>query len=141
MDQVDSTTVANPILWERGIKVMLGVPLLSDDGSSGYCTSDGSSNRPFDEEDIDLLQVVADRVAGAIQSRQLAIERATTLLLERSLEPGTLPSCPGLGFATRYVAAEERTVGGDWYDPSRCPSGQLGSLSATSLVTVCKRQS
>ena len=28
LDRVDSTTVANPILWEKGIKVMLGVPLL-----------------------------------------------------------------------------------------------------------------
>ena len=29
LDRVDATTVANPILWEKGIKVMLGVPLLS----------------------------------------------------------------------------------------------------------------
>ena len=31
LDRVDSTTVANPILWEQGIKVMLGLPLLRDD--------------------------------------------------------------------------------------------------------------
>jgi len=29
LDRVDSTTVSNPILWEKGIKTMLGVPLLS----------------------------------------------------------------------------------------------------------------
>ena len=29
LDRVDSTTVANPILWEKGIQKMLGVPLLS----------------------------------------------------------------------------------------------------------------
>src|SRR4029077_12295293 len=29
LDRVDATTVTNPILWEKGIRVMLGVPLLS----------------------------------------------------------------------------------------------------------------
>src|SRR5690242_11493344 len=29
LEHVDATTVANPILWEKGIKVMLGVPLMS----------------------------------------------------------------------------------------------------------------
>ena len=33
LDRVDSTTVANPILWEKGIRTMLGVPL------SGYAKS------------------------------------------------------------------------------------------------------
>ena len=72
-----------------------------------------------------LLQVVGDRIAGAIQTRQLADERAATGLLERSLLPTKLPSCPGLAFATRYVAAEHMTVGGDWYDIFTLPSGQL----------------
>src|SRR4029453_11280278 len=35
LDRVDATTVSNPILWEKGIKVMLGVPLLSSDGLLG----------------------------------------------------------------------------------------------------------
>jgi phosphoserine phosphatase RsbU/P len=83
------------------------------------------SNRSFGDEDINLLQVAADRIAGATQTRALAIERAATRLLERSLLPARLPSCPGLGFATRYVPAEERTVGGDWYDLFVLPSGQL----------------
>jgi phosphoserine phosphatase RsbU/P len=53
------------------------------------------------------------------------IDRAATLLLERSPLPGKLPDCPELEFATRYVPAEERTVGGDWYDLFMLPSGQL----------------
>ena len=106
LDRVDSTTVANPILWEKGIKVMLGVPLLRGDRVLGVLHVGRLENRPFSEDDIELLQIVADRVAGAIQTRQLAIERAATGLLERSLLPTKLPSCPGLTFATRYVAAE-----------------------------------
>ena len=125
LDQVDSTTVANPILWEKGIKVMLGVPLMSGDDVLGVLHVGRLERRPFDEHDIELLQIVADRVAGAIQTRQLAIERAATGLLERSLLPTKLPKCPGLTFATRYVAAEELTVGGDWYDLFTLPSGQL----------------
>ena len=125
LERVDSTTVANPILWEKGIKVMLGLPLLRDDRVIGVMHVGRLENRPFNEEDTALLQIVADRVAGAIQTQQLAIERATTLLLERSLLPGKLPSCSGLSFATRFVAAEGRTVGGDWFDLFTLPSGQL----------------
>jgi phosphoserine phosphatase RsbU/P len=125
LDRVDATTVVNPVLWEKGIKRMLGVPLLSGDDVVGVLYVGRLSDRSFGDEDMQLLQVVADRVVGATQTRALAIERAATRLLERSLLPGTLPSCPGLGFATRYVPAEERTVGGDWYDLFMLPDGQL----------------
>jgi sigma-B regulation protein RsbU (phosphoserine phosphatase) len=125
LDRVDSTTVANPILWEKGIKVMLGVPLLNGDTVVGVLHVGRLERRPFDDHDIELMQIVADRVAGALQSRQLAAERAATGLLERSLLPTKLPTCPGLNFATRYVAAEGLTVGGDWYDLFTLPSGQL----------------
>jgi serine phosphatase RsbU (regulator of sigma subunit) len=46
-------------------------------------------------------------------------------LLERSLLPPSPPACPGIELATRYAAAAERTVGGDWYDVFTLPSGQL----------------
>jgi hypothetical protein len=125
LDRVDETTVANPLLWERGIKVMLGVPLMSEKEVLGVLHVGRLSNRPFNDDDVGLLQVVADRLAGATQVRALAVERAATLLLERSLLPGRLPSCPELSFAARYVAAEEQNVGGDWYDLFILPSGQL----------------
>jgi serine phosphatase RsbU (regulator of sigma subunit) len=82
-------------------------------------------NRPFHDEDSKLLQIVADRIAGAIQTRAFAIERAAAALLERSLLPSRLPECPGLNFAARYVPAQDRAVGGDWYDLFVLPSGQL----------------
>ena len=124
LDRVDSTTVSNPILWEKGIKVMLGVPLISGD-LVGVLHVGRLQTRRFNDRDVELLQIVAERIAGAIQARQLAIERAATRLLEHSLLPAKLPRCPGLTFATRYVAAEELTVGGDWYDLFTLPSGQL----------------
>jgi sigma-B regulation protein RsbU (phosphoserine phosphatase) len=124
LDRVDSTTVANPILWERGIRAMLGVPLLVGDEVIGVLHVGRLGDRPFESSDTELLQVVAERLAGAVQARQLAVERAATALLERSLLPGRLPACPGLEFCTRYLTPEE-LVGGDWYDVFTVPSGDL----------------
>jgi phosphoserine phosphatase RsbU/P len=125
LDRVDATTVTNPILWEKGIKVMMGVPLLSEGAVLGVLHVGRLEDRPFSTAEIELLRVVADRVTGAMQTRQLALERAATGLLERSLLPTKLPSCVGLDFATRYAAAEQHTVGGDWYDLFTLPSGRL----------------
>jgi serine phosphatase RsbU (regulator of sigma subunit) len=125
LDHVDETTVTNPVLWQKGIRVMAGVPLLSGDTVLGVLHIGRLRQCPFDEHDVELLQIAADRIAGAIQARQLAIERAATGLLERSLLPSTLPSCRGLEFATRYVPAAADHVGGDWYDLFKLPSGQL----------------
>jgi serine phosphatase RsbU (regulator of sigma subunit) len=125
LDRVDPTTVANPILWEKAIEVMLGVPLLTTDRLLGVLHVGRLEHRPFTDHDVALLQVVADRVAGAIQGRTLAIERAAAAILERSLLPQRLPSYPGIELAARYVPAEGQVIGGDWYDVFTLPSGQL----------------
>ena len=125
LDRVDPTTVANPILWEKGINVMLGVPLLTPDRLLGVLHVGRLEHRPFSDHDVALLQVVADRVAGAIQSQNLGVERAAAALLERSLLPDKLPSYPGLELAARYVPAQGEAIGGDWYDVFTLPSGQL----------------
>ena len=125
VDHVDSTTVTNPILWENGIRVMVGAPLLFGDEVLGVLHVGRREDRPFSDHDALLLQVVADRMAGAVQVRQSALERAATDLVERSLLPAKLPTYPGITFAARYVPAEEHNVGGDWYDIFTLPSGQL----------------
>jgi serine phosphatase RsbU (regulator of sigma subunit) len=125
LDRVDATTVSNPILWEKGIRSMLGVPLIVGTRVLGVLHVGTLRERRFTPEDAELLQLAADRVALATQARQLEIERAAARLLERSLLPPHLPACPGLEFAVRYVAAEGRGVGGDWYDLFVLPSGEL----------------
>jgi sigma-B regulation protein RsbU (phosphoserine phosphatase) len=125
LDRVDETTVSNPILWEKGIQVMLGVPLFDGERVIGVLHVGRLEERPFGVDDVDLLEVVADRVANATRTRQLAIERAAARLFERSLLPSALPVCPGLEFSARYVPAEGRTVGGDWYDLFTLENGQL----------------
>jgi phosphoserine phosphatase RsbU/P len=125
LDRVDSTTVSNPLLWEKGIKTMLGVPLVRGDKVLGVLHVGRLRRRPFSDDDIELLLVVGDRVTAAFETREHAVALAAAALLERGLSPTRLPSCPGVELAARYVAAEDRSVGGDWYDLFTSPSGAL----------------
>ncbi len=124
LERVDATTVSNPILWEQGIKVMLGVPLLTGDRLIGVLHVGRLAERPFDARDAELLGVVAARIAPAVHARQFVTEQEAALLLERSLLPARPPNWPGLEIAARYVSAESRSVGGDWYDLFQLPSGE-----------------
>ena len=124
LERVDGTTVSNPILWEQGIKVMLGVPLLTGDRLIGVLHVGRLAERPFDARDAELLGVVAARVATAVHACQFVTEQEAALLLERSLLPSRPPNWPGLEIAARYVSAESRSVGGDWYDLFQLPSGE-----------------
>lgn len=125
LTRVDGTTVANPILWETGIQVMLGVPLLHGSDVIGVLHVGRMSADAFTDDDVAVLQVAGERVAAAIVARRLAISMAAADLLERSLQPTRLPPLAGLQFAARYVPAEGRAVGGDWYDAFSLPSGEL----------------
>ena len=103
LERVDATTVTNPILWEKGIKVMLGIPLLSGDQVLGVIHVGRLEHRPFTDDDIALLQVVADRVAGHPKPSH-AIERAAAALLERSLLPNDCRVTRAFQFAARYTS-------------------------------------
>ena len=125
LQSVNPRTVANPILWERGIRSMLGVPLLSGDSLLGVLHVGRMTEQRFTQEDTDLLLVVAERVALATQTALLATERAASRLLERSLVPSAIPPVAGFEFAARYVPSADRGVGGDWYDVFELPSGEV----------------
>jgi phosphoserine phosphatase RsbU/P len=125
VDEVNASTVANPLLWECGIRVMVGAPLLFGEEVLGVLHVGRREDRPFTDHDALVLQVAADRIAGALKVRQSLLERAATDLVERSLLPARLPTLPGVTFSARYAAAEEYKVGGDWYDVFTLPSGQL----------------
>ena len=125
VDRVDAETVVNPLLWERGIRVLLGAPMLRDEQVLGVLHVGRLDDRPFTDEDTRLLMVAADRVAGAVTAQQLATESAAAAVLERSLLPGRFPAVPGVELAGRYVAAADRMIGGDWYDAFTVPDGRL----------------
>jgi serine phosphatase RsbU (regulator of sigma subunit) len=123
LPRVDHTTVMNPILWEYGIRSLLGVPLLAGGDVLGVLHVGSISPREFSQEDVQLLQIVADRVASAIQVQYSKAETAAAGLLQRSLLPARLPKIPGLDLAARYAPSEYGGLGGDWYDVFLLPSG------------------
>jgi serine phosphatase RsbU (regulator of sigma subunit) len=125
LPQVDHTTVLNPILWEHGIRSLLGVPLLASGSVIGVLHVGTLGSRRFTADDVRLLEIVAYRVASAIQSRQAQAQQAAAGLLQRSLLPARLPVVAGLEMAARYVPAERGGASGDWYDVFVLPSGGL----------------
>ncbi len=125
IEQVDHSNVLNPILRERGICSLLGVPLLVSGRVMGVLHVGTLSVRQFSEQDSTLLQLVADRVALAVRARASQVERAAATALQRSLLPAQLPDVPGVEFAARYVPGGDGEVGGDWYDVFALPSGSL----------------
>jgi serine phosphatase RsbU (regulator of sigma subunit) len=125
LDHVDNTTVLNPILWEKGISSLIGVPLIAEGDVVGVLHVGTLRQRAFTSDDAEFLQLVADRLALAARSRLSATERAATLALQRSLLPAQLPHIPGLGLATRYVPGGAGGVGGDWYDLFTLASGHV----------------
>ncbi len=80
LNDVDLEHVVNPILIDKGLKSMLGVPLLARDEIVGVLHVGRLVHRTFTNEDVDLLQLVAARVALAIERARLYEE---VLLLDR----------------------------------------------------------
>ena len=66
IDDVDDADVLNPILREKGIKSLLGVPLRVGDRILGVVHIGTLAPRDFDANDVELLEVVAQRAALAI---------------------------------------------------------------------------
>jgi phosphoserine phosphatase RsbU/P len=125
IDHVDSSTVFNPLLWQKGIRALLGVPLLSGDEMLGVLHVGSFTERQFSAAETDLLAQVGTRIAGAVQNREVQVERTAARALQRSLLPSKLPELPGFEFGARYVPAETGGVGGDWYDAFVLPDGRL----------------
>jgi GAF domain-containing protein len=71
LDDVDRADVLNPILREKRIKSMVGVPLLAGGEAIGVLHIGSLVHRSFRDADVELLQLVADRVALAIERAQL----------------------------------------------------------------------
>jgi signal transduction histidine kinase len=75
---VDHSYVLNPILREKGVKSMLGAPLLVGDRVLGVVHVGTLTPRDFTPEDVELLRVVAARAAIAID-HALAYEEVVRL--------------------------------------------------------------
>jgi serine phosphatase RsbU (regulator of sigma subunit)/anti-sigma regulatory factor (Ser/Thr protein kinase) len=122
---VDHADILNPILREKGIRSLLGVPLLLEGRVIGVLHVGTLEFREFTREDRELLQLAADRAAPAIENARLFEQRRVAEALQRALLPTELPTIAGLEVASRYLPAENSGLGGDWYDVFELPESRI----------------
>lgn len=97
---------------------LLVVPLLSARELMGLLLLGSRDENHFDERDLELLTLAAERMALAVDHAQrYADGRLLVETLQRSLLPERLPVHPRMQLAARYLPAGlAPQVGGDWYD-------------------------
>jgi GAF domain-containing protein/anti-sigma regulatory factor (Ser/Thr protein kinase) len=126
---VDHADIMNPILREKGISSLLGVPLIVEGDLIGVLHIGSLAPRVFDVRDLSVLELAAARAAPAIERArllgELEREHRNAVLLQQSLLPRRLDMVLGISVAARYLPAREE-VGGDWYDVIELPGGRVG---------------
>jgi anti-sigma regulatory factor (Ser/Thr protein kinase)/putative methionine-R-sulfoxide reductase with GAF domain len=126
---VDHADILNPILRQKGVRSLLGVPLIVEGELIGVLHVGSLRPRIFGKRDVAVLQVAAARAAPGIERARLYSalehEHRVAMVLQRSLLPKKLVGLVGVSAAARYMPASDE-VGGDWYDVFELPRGRLG---------------
>jgi anti-sigma regulatory factor (Ser/Thr protein kinase)/GAF domain-containing protein len=126
---VDHADILNPILREKGIQSLLGIPLVVEGALIGVLHVGSLVPREFGQRDLAVLQVAAARAAPGIERArlfsELEREHRVAMVLQRSLLPKRLIDVIGVTTAARYLPASD-DVGGDWYDVFELARGRLG---------------
>lgn len=125
-DEIDADMIIDPLLLRRGVRSMMGVPMIAHGRVTGALIVGSVEPRSFSEIEIGLLQLAGDRVGAELAAAQQRSESWATTVLQRSLLPSRLPELDGLEFAERFVPGGLELVGGDWYDAFELPSGKVG---------------
>jgi len=71
LSDVEHSDVMNPLLRKKGIRSMLGVPLMIEQHVLGVLHVGSLHQREFRVHDVQLLQIVADRVSLAVEHARL----------------------------------------------------------------------
>jgi signal transduction histidine kinase/CheY-like chemotaxis protein len=71
LDYVEHSNVLNPLLREKGVQSLLGVPLLVSGRVLGVLHVGSLTRRTFTKDDVHLLRLVADRAAVGIDHARL----------------------------------------------------------------------
>jgi PAS domain S-box-containing protein len=71
VDEVEHDDVLNPILRDKGVRSLMGVPLLAHDRVIGVVHVGALRPKAFARDDVRLLEVVAERMATAIDRAHL----------------------------------------------------------------------
>jgi serine phosphatase RsbU (regulator of sigma subunit)/PAS domain-containing protein len=106
-------------LLGSGTHSVMVVPMRAHGATLGVALF-GRSRRPepFEADDLWLAEELTAKAAVSIHTaRRDSREHTSTMTLQRSLLPQTLPDQGALDIATRYLPAGTRAgVGGDWFD-------------------------
>ncbi|MFE7776336.1 SpoIIE family protein phosphatase [Streptomyces sp. NPDC057445] len=107
--------------WIRqlGTHSMMVVPIRARGTTLGTAVfTRHQQSQPFGPDDLQLAQELTTQAAVSIHNaRRTNRARTTTMTLQRSLLPHSLPDQAALEIASRYLPAGTRAgVGGDWYD-------------------------
>jgi signal transduction histidine kinase len=84
IEDVDHPDVLNPILREKGIKSLLGAPLISRGRVLGVIHVGTLTPRVFTESEIELLELAADRAAQGLERSLIHEELVRVEELQRS---------------------------------------------------------
>jgi PAS domain S-box-containing protein len=109
------------------VRSLLGVPLALGEEVIGVLHVGTLNRRKFTSEEMDLVKLVADRVALAVdRARIYEREHRIAETLQRSLLPAEVPDFPGVTAAVRYLPGGHGiNVGGDWYDVMRLADDKM----------------
>jgi PAS domain S-box-containing protein len=117
VDRVADIEVVSPYLRERA-RSIVGVPLLADGKLVGVLHTGTSTARHFDQSELTVLRLAAERIAPAMQ-RTVAYELQHHIAsqLQQTLLPRSLPKIAGVELAALFRAGGDGVdVGGDFYD-------------------------
>ncbi|GAA5005495.1 SpoIIE family protein phosphatase [Streptomyces siamensis] len=106
-------------IHEGGIHSLMIVPLRANGSTLGVALFVRHEHpTPFEQDDLWLAEELTAQAAVSIHhSHRPARDHTTTMTLQRSLLPQTLPDQHALDIATRYLPAVAKAgVGGDWFD-------------------------
>jgi PAS domain S-box-containing protein len=128
LDDLFTSEATRQAAERLGLRSLLAVPMVARRRTRGaILLARAHTERPFDQEDVDLAEDLARRAALAMDNVRLYQQEHTVAdTLQRSLLP-ELPAIPGVESAAHYVSASTAAdVGGDFYDLLHLPDGSIG---------------
>lgn len=81
---------------------------------------------PFSDEEVTIVEQFTQYASMALDmAGRREQDHAMAVTLQHALLPRTLPKVRGLQVAWRYLPAEGREIGGDWYDVFNLENGEV----------------